>query len=244
MLTDLVRPGDKIELQAVERAIMGDKTDRRYLTSKIYDVIDDEKLEILMPMDGTKLILLPVDGEFQFCFYTKNGLYQCFVRIADRYKENNIYLLLCEVTSPIGKYQRRSYYRYACTMPLKTRDLMEEEAESLQDREHGPRLMMGLPMTKGKIADISGGGVRFISSVQYPEGAKILINFSLNYNREVKEYQLVGRVLHSWENANRSGEFEHRVKFILINRVDREEIIKYIFEEERKNRKRMADMGN
>ena len=244
MLTDLVRPGDKIELQAVERAIMGDKTDRRYLTSKIYDVIDDEKLEILMPMDGTKLILLPVDGEFQFCFYTQNGLYQCFVRIADRYKENNIYLLLCEITSPIGKYQRRSYYRYACTLPLKTRDLMEEEADSLQDREQGPKIMMGLPMTAGKIADISGGGIRFLSSVQYPEGTKILIEFSLKYGGEIREYQLTGRVLHSLAKENRNGEFEHRVKFIMIDKLQREEIIKYIFEEERKNRKRMADMGN
>ena len=65
MLTELVKPGDKIEVQAVEGAILGGKAgDKKIYTSQVYDVLDDERLEIMMPMDGTKLILLPVDGEY------------------------------------------------------------------------------------------------------------------------------------------------------------------------------------
>lgn len=235
MLTELVRPGDRIEIQAVERAIMGPSSNKKAYNSKIYDILDDEKMEILMPMDGTKLILLPVDGEYQFCFYTQKGLYQCFVRIVDRYKSNNVYLLLCEVISPIGKFQRREYYRYSCMLPVKTRELMDEELKAIEENKY--RMQVGLPMTKGNIVDISGGGIRFVSSAAYKEESQIAISFSLSIHGKEMVYDLVGKILMCKENEIRRGEYEHRVMFTVINNHQREEIIRYIFEEERKSRR-------
>ena len=243
MLTDLVRPGDKIEVQAVEGAILGGNTENKKIyTSQVYDVVDDEQLEIMMPMDGTKLILLPVDGEYQFCFYTRKGLYQCFVRVVERYKENNVYILLCELTSPLGKYQRREYYRYACTLPVKTRELLEEEIEGLKEGKY--HMWMGIPLTKGNIVDISGGGIRFVSPVKYTEGTQIVISLTLNMHGKEENYELVGLILKSKANEVRRGEYEHRVKFTLITNVQREEIIRYIFEEERKSRRRITSVGD
>jgi c-di-GMP-binding flagellar brake protein YcgR len=237
MLTELVRPGEKIEIQAVENAILSSSAKKKVYTSKIYDVLDDEQMEILMPMDGTKLILLPVDGEYQFCFYTRNGLYQCFIRIVDRYKSNNVYLLLCEVTSPLGKYQRREYYRYACTLPLKTRDLLDEEVKSVENKQYHP--MIGLPMTKSQIVDISGGGIRFMAPVSYEPGKQIAISFSLNVHGKETPYELVGEILSSREHEIQKGSYEHRLKYTVVGNKQREEIIRYIFEEERKSRSRV-----
>lgn len=243
MLTDLVKPGDKIEIQAVEGAIMGQNASRKKIyTSQIYDILDDEKLEIMMPMDGTKLILLPVDGEYQFCFYTKKGLYQCFIRVVERYKDNNVYILLCEMTSPIGKYQRREYYRFACSLPVRTRELLDEELEALKELKY--HMWIGIPLTKGNIVDISGGGIRFVSSVKYPEGKQIAICFFLNMHGKEVTYELVGKILKSKESGAKKGEYEHRVKFTVISNSQREEIIRYIFEEERKSRRRVANVGD
>lgn len=242
MLTELVRPGDKIEVQAVEGAILGGKAgDKKVYTSQVYDVEDDERLEIMMPMDGTKLILLPVDGEYQFCFYTRKGLYQCFVRVVERYKDNNVYILLCELTSPIGKFQRREYYRYACTLPVKTRELLEEETAALEESKY--RMCEGIPLTNGNIADISGGGIRFISSVKYAEGTQIAIILNLNIHGKEETYELVGKILKCKAHEVRRGEYEYRVKFTFITNVQREEIIRYIFEEERKSRRRITNVG-
>lgn len=241
MLTELVRPGDKIEVQAVEGAILGGNAgNKKVYNSQVYDILDDERLEIMMPMDGTKLILLPVDGEYQFCFYTRKGLYQCFIRVVERYKDNNVYILLCELTSPIGKFQRREYYRYACILPVKTRELLEEELEALKEKKY--QMWVGLPLTKGNIVDISGGGIRFVSTTRYTEGTQIAIGFSLNMHGKEEPYELVGKILKSRENEMRRGEYEHRVKFTLISNVQREEIIRYIFEEERKSRRRVGDV--
>ena len=106
MLTNYVKPGQKVELQYVERAMRetGDTLKKIY-TSTVYDVLSEDRLEIMMPMEKTKLILLPVDAEFNISFYTEHGPYQCFVRIIDRYKN----ILVLELTSNLRKYQRREY---------------------------------------------------------------------------------------------------------------------------------------
>ncbi len=239
MLTELVRPGDRIEIKAVAHAIMGNASGKKAYTSKVYDILDDEQLEILMPMDGTKLLLLPVGGEYEFCFYTKRGLYQCFIRIIDRYKSNNSYILLCELTSALGKYQRREYYRYACVLPLKTRELMDEELKAIEENKF--RMQVGLKMEKSQIVDISGGGLRFTSPVAYEPGTQIAVCFGLNVHGKETPYDLVGNVLSSKQNEMQRGIYEHRLQFTVINNKQREEIIRFIFEEERKSRNRMAE---
>lgn len=242
MLTDIVKPGNRIDIQTVEHAILGASSDAKVYSSKIYDILDDEKLEILMPMKGTKLILLPVDGEYQFCFYTAKGLYQCTVRIVERYKENSIYLLLCEMTSPIGKYQRREYYRLSCILPMRSRDLMEEEIKAIEKFDY--QLIAGLPLTKGEIVDISGGGIRFVTSDRYEPGTQIVVYFNLNVHGKESTYELIGEVLSSKQNDVNKGIYEHRLKFTAIDNRKREEIIRYIFEEERKSRSsRGAESG-
>lgn len=235
-LTEVARPGEKIELMSKERVIVGHGGQRKVYISKIYDIMDDDEFEILMPMEGTKLVLLPVDGEYQVCFYSPKGLYTCFVRIADRYKDNNVYILLCEPTSGIGKFQRREYYRFNTSLPIACRELLKEEEKAIEDKNF--RAMPGLPLKKGITNDISGGGVRFTSETKFEVGAGVLVVFTLNYQGKETEYQLAGVVLASKARDSQPQTYEHRVMFTWIGNNQREEIIRYIFEEERKNRGR------
>jgi c-di-GMP-binding flagellar brake protein YcgR len=52
-----------------------------------------------------------------------------------------------------------------------------------------------------------------------------------------KPFDIMAKVIYSKKIENRPGYFENRVKFEYITKTTREEIIKYIFDEERKNRK-------
>ena len=52
-------------------------------------------------------ILLPVDSEYDMIFFEENSLYQCFARIIDRYKSNNVYVLVMELTSNCLLYTSR-----------------------------------------------------------------------------------------------------------------------------------------
>ena len=237
MLTKLVLPGEKIELQTFEKAILGAASDKKAYSSKIFDILDEEQFEILMPMEKTKLILLPVDGVYDACFYTKNGLYQANVRIVDRYKSGNIYILLCELTTELKKHQRREYYRYACVLDMKSRKLDQEEIDAAEKNQMYYK--SGLPLQSSKIVDVSGGGVRFVTKGSpYDSGDMVYLTYELPVGKNMKQFEITGMILGRREIPEKLGEFEYRLKYTNIDKAEREEIIRYIFEEERKNRQR------
>ncbi|MGN1147459.1 MAG: flagellar brake protein [Lachnospiraceae bacterium] len=235
MLSDIIVPGCKIELQPVKR-INGDEASKKVYYSQVYDILSEDRMEITMPMEQTKLILLPVDGEFDAVFYASH-LYQCFLRIIDRYKRNNVYILVVEMTSNLRKYQRREYYRFSCALEMCARPLVEEEVKAVEQKE-AYFLTPGLPLKRSVIVDISGGGLRFMSNQRYEPESLIYCTYHLLVGGKNKEYEIVGKILSVKELENKKGTFEHRVQYVNLDVDDREEIIKYIFEEERKNRHR------
>ncbi|MCR5278852.1 MAG: flagellar brake protein, partial [Lachnospiraceae bacterium] len=160
MLTKLAEAGDKIDLQSVDHLFKNEKG-KKY-NSRIYDILSDDRLEVVMPMEKSKLILLPVDGEYDLCLYTNQGIYQCYARIYDRYKSNNVYVLAMELTSNLRRHQRREYYRFGCMLELKVRELKTEEAQAA---EEGKNLIIpGLPLRRAIASDLSGGGMRFVTN--------------------------------------------------------------------------------
>lgn len=237
MLARIIKPGDKIELRPVEKK--GSRMEENHTVAKTYlsqvqSIISGERMEIVMPMEGTKIVLLPVDAVFDMYLTTHSGLYQCFVRIIDRYKSNNVYILAVELTSNLRKYQRREYYRFSCALEMKSRELSADEIKVVDTPDE--YLMPGLPLKQSVIVDISGGGLRFLSNHQYEPGSLIYINYSLLIKEKVKTYNVVGKVLAIKPSENRKGVYEHRVQYVNMGNDDREEIIRYIFEEERKHR--------
>lgn len=238
MLSRFIKAGDKLELQAVERG-SEETADTRGKTYKstVQDILSEDTLEITMPMEKTKLILLPVDGEYDLVFYGESGLYQCFARIIDRYKSNNVYILVVELTSNLRKYQRREYYRFSCALEMCARNLEEEELQALETRMPYA-LTPGLPLKQSVIVDISGGGLRFISSQKYEPESMLYISYHLIKENTRKKYEVIGKVLSVKQMENRSGMWEHRVQYYDMDVETREEIIKYIFEEERKSRRK------
>lgn len=237
MLSKYVLPGTRLELSTIDKKLSTEgETVRRVYKSRVYEVLSEEQIEVTMPLERTKLILLPVDEEFEVYFYTGSGLYQCIVRIIDRYKRDNIYILVLELISNLCKYQRREYYRYSCSLEMMTRPLEEQEVAAIEENQL--KLVPGLPLKRSIIADISGGGLRFIASQQYEIGSLLYCKWVLLIEGESKEYDLVGRVLFCEEIESKKGEYEHRVQYVNLDEDEREEIIRYIFEEERKNRRR------
>lgn len=236
MLSDLVLAGDKVELRASDHLFAKEEEESgKTYTTRVYDVLSEDRLEIVMPMEKTKLILLPIDGEYDITFYTTSGLFQCYARIVDRYKSNNVYVLAFELTSNLRKQQRREYYRFSCVMDMRSRDLKNEEVNSLKTAR--PIIVQGLPLRRSIICDISGGGMRFITNTLYDVESYVYCTFSLEISGKSKDYDVVGKVLYAKEVDNRPGEYEHRIQYEGLGRDAREEIIKYIFEEERRIRR-------
>ena len=185
MLSKYVVPGNKVEIQAVERAkYIDDLEKKKVYQSQVYDILSEDRLEIIMPVDKTKLILLPVNAEYDLYFYTPSGLFQCFATGIDRYKTDNHFILLMELNSNLRKFQRREYYRLSCALEMDSRPLEKEEVEAVQKRDN--YLVPGLTLKRSVIVDISGGGIRFVGNYAYEPESLICCKYNLATDGRVK----------------------------------------------------------
>lgn len=237
MLTKFIREGDKVELTPVNVRKTSGEDENKVYSTKVSSIISDESVELFMPMEQTKLILLPVDGEYSVVFYTQAGLYQSFVKVVDRYKNGSLYLLAVDLTSNLRKYQRREFYRFSCALEMCARNLEEDEVQAIEQKAKD-WLQPNRPIKRSVIVDISGGGLRFMSNQQYEVGSLIYCSYNLVKGEERKTYEIVGKVLSVRPVDNRPGIFEHRVQYHNIEPAIQEEIIRFIFEEERRSRRR------
>lgn len=236
MIEKFISPGDKLELKSTVSVVLPDGTEgvKTYRTS-VYDILDDGRLALVMPMEKAKLVLLPVDGEYDVCFFSHSGLYRAGVRIVGRQKISGIYVMIAEMISNLHKYQRREYYRFNCVIDMTAREMTRQEADAFARGR--TCLISESDMIRGVIVDISGGGTRFVSRQKFNEDSLILMSFNLPIMESDRPFLLAAKVIYSGVIENRTNEYENRVKFEFIDTATREEIIKYIFDEERKNRK-------
>jgi c-di-GMP-binding flagellar brake protein YcgR len=236
MVEKFVSPGDKIEMRSLVDAVLPDGSQGvKVYNTKVYDLKDDDHIEILMPLEHTKLVLLPVGYEYDVCFFSKGGIYRTTLRVTDRQKDEGMYILIAELTSNLHKFQRREYYRFNCLVDVETRLLSDDETKSVEGGK--PEIDYAAPMIDGVIVDISGGGARFLTTAPLIEGRKIILKFKLSIMDVDRPFLLLANILYSKKIENRPGHFENRVKYEYISNSTREEIIRYIFDEERKNRK-------
>ena len=77
---------------------------------------------------------------------------------------------------------------------------------------------------------------RSIADYGFDVGTMIYCTYILNMKNGEKQYHMAGRVLRSEELEDRPGIYENRVQYINMDVDEREEIIRYIFEEERRQR--------
>ena len=240
MLTDYISPGNRVELKATGKMWMDEDVRTKHIyMSKVMDVNSDDRIEILMPFERGKIVLLPVDGEYSLCFYSTKGLYQCFAKIVDRYRSDNMYILVMDLTSELSKLQRREYYRFSCALELSSRMCSKEELEAFE-KNRKYLVDAGTGLQKSVVVDISGGGLRFVANFRYEEGSTIYCSYRLPGNVNDKVYEMICNVLKVQELESRPGLFEHRIQYIYIDETSREDIIHFIFEEERKIRKKQT----
>ena len=245
MVSSIVDIGAKTDIRVVSQversAQMGEEI--HIYKSQVYEVLDNGEIELLMPSEGGRLILLPLGIRYEFVFYTKNGLYKANGQIKERYKADNRYMLRIELNTQLSKFQRRQFYRLECVIDMTYFNITKEQAdfptveaviESLRDSEFFSK------QKKACIVDISGGGVRFISSEKNPSDSYMLMIMMLNNGIAEKQYLITGHII-SCERVEHSDvrdiKYENRVEFLLKDRRMQEDIIKFIFAEERRSRK-------
>ncbi len=232
---ELVSPGEKVDIQTVSYD-PDNETEIKYYVSNVYDVYDDGTVSVHMPIEKFRMILLQIDREYDLFFYTKKGVYTCRARVTERLREDNVHAAVLQPVTELVKRQRREFFRCDTIIGMNTRKLSEVERDRYM--EYKDTGLLGSPEDKSVVVDISGGGMRFISSAIYDEDDLILCRFVLNREDEPKKIDVVTKIISYAPVANNKNNTEYRGSFLYLEDKLQDEIVKYIFEEERKQRRR------
>lgn len=249
MLQDILSIGDKIDVRQLNQMGKLMHNVKTYV-SQLVDFADFDVINIATPIGNSKIIILDVGEIYNLCFYSNKGLYQCNCVVLNNYRENNMIIAVVRLTSDLEKFQRRQYYRLECVHEIEYRIISREE-EILDNRlrlddfknteersECRKKLsLFNLEWQRASFTDLSGGGARFNSGLNHQLGDKVRIRFDFILGRELKKLLISAEIISSLKLPNRAGVYEHRVEFKDIGKNDREDLIKYIFEQERRRRR-------
>ena len=224
--------GDRIELMHIKSAIGRKVSDKKY-GSQLLDFDGDRTAKIAMPIREGKVIPLEIDDDYNLCFFTNSGLYQCTAQIKKRYTENRMYVMDVIFLTPLKKFQRRKFYRLDCLFPIRYRivpkEQFEKKNEAEQDKEKDEILW-----EEGTISDLSGGGIRFHGNVECKKGDFVEIVLPLSLQSGIIPLSLYMKVVSCVHFEGSRVAYETRGEFLNINEKERETVIKYVFEEQRR----------
>lgn len=250
MVSPVIEIGDKINLWKIELKKNTKKRPKCYV-SQLLDFFEDDKIKIAIPIEGSRLIPLDIGDKYLFCFFTKKGLYQCRGLVEDRYKENNLYVANIHITSDFEKYQRRQYYRLECAMDFQYRLVTEEEkkcelqyresrfdSEDEKDQCYQKLVEFRKTWKYAVISDISGGGARFNSEEELEKDSTIEIKIPELIIPPQKESLFRANIISAAKLLNKPGFYEYRVEFAGLTPKEREAVIKFVFQEDRRKRRK------
>ena len=235
-MTDIIKLGNKLDMEKLKENGAKSGLEKRIVySSQVLDFPGVNIVRVSMPVHEGRLVPLSIGDEYACCFYTTKGLYSSKTVVINRAKEGNLFIADMELKTPLKKIQRREYYRFKCHIPVKYRILSEKELVQYSKKELQLEEVKDYEWKNGVITDLSGGGIKFVASVQEQPASELQLVFNL-YDGDESCYMLLnGYLITSYRSERNTKIYEHRVKFTKIEPKQREKIIGYIFEEERKN---------
>jgi c-di-GMP-binding flagellar brake protein YcgR len=204
--------GDKVQIEFID--LTGHKHDYISQINKIYDNV---YLDVLIPISKNQIIYLKTDTILRLISARGDAVFEVNARIVDKLF-GEIPLLKLQVVSDIKKTQRRNFFRLKLL-----RDIEVQKVIDLKERSFGERF-------RGYMLDISGGGLMFNSTMLLQEND--LIEVALNLNN--KKLVLFGLIVRRVYCNNPKAPYSYGVRFERITEFERNEVTKFIFEEQRK----------
>lgn len=259
MLRSSLSIGDKIEVRLLNRKGIPLKNIEPY-SSQLLDFFSNEPekiISIAMPIKAGQTIILEPGIHYNLCFFSDKGLYQCNCRMLKSYRENNTLIAAVLITTELEKFQRRQYYRLEVVHEIEFCSITDEELTAIIKAEEEKKndnlkqesdaiekadiintlVQLSKDWNKAYVVDLSGGGVRFNSKVLLEPRERILIKIEFTLKDIAKSYIFGAKTIQSTRLENHTNQYVTRAEFTNIKKGEREDLIKFIFEQERQRRK-------
>ncbi|MCR4434479.1 MAG: flagellar brake protein [Clostridiales bacterium] len=215
--------GTKMELELYDS--LGEKI-RPPLISEFEWAEGESTAFIAAPIHEGNIYPVRIGTVMDICFLTKGDLMTFKARVLDRDQKDNIALLKIEAVSEFEKIQRRQFFRFEWSIPVQYRIVSSYHSEQNGDE----------PFINAVTKDLSGGGLCIVSKDKIELDKILECQLTLGSDETIKFFGKVIRVVRREDKGN--CKYEVGVAFRKIDQKDRESVIKHIFEEQRKLRKK------
>lgn len=246
LLNELTQLGDKIDIQLIQQLqqqgsgeLIADEV--RTYKSCLFDYISDFEIEIAMPTENGRMVLFQIGLRCKLLFYSKRGLFTCNAIVQKRYKKDNLFVLAMQLTSEPVKLQRREFFRIDCILEMRYVPITQEIARLATTEQ----LFMEIQKPeyiecyeKGTMLDLSGGGLRFQTARRLDVGTYQVSEIRLSSERMDQTFYLVTKIISCEQMPNDAQRYICRGQFFFKNLRDRENIVRYVFDEERRIRRK------
>lgn len=214
-----IKSGDIVEISLK----LDDGQYSKSYSSKVETVNNENTVLIQVPFSEGRLIKLPISDKYSMLFLTEDGMFRFDVSINSYTIIDGFRYISCTLLSSGRKIQRRQYFRYDYSIDFKLYQYINNKLapEKLFD---------------AKLIDIGGGGIKFYSNDQFAIDDYIQSILILN-----KEFVILDAKILSVVPIDRTkGNFKYqfRAQFVNADSAEREKIIQFIFNEQRKKLRR------
>jgi len=205
---------DLPELKIRQKIMVARKGENQWYASAVQDIRNSE-LYIEMPTQKAHVLVLYPGIEAEIKFFGKDASF-VFTTLCHGKTSDSIPLYRLAPPQDIRRIQQRRFVRWPTAIEV-FYALPPEK-----NRRPGYK--------KGTAVDISGGGMKLKVGEPVPEGASLLLKFSLPSKKETKEISVVGKVIRLWTIETGSKATYHAaLEFTDISRTQQDYIINYIF---------------
>lgn len=193
--------------------------------SMIQDIPDRDTMIINLPMSKGEAAFLHMGQEIAVNYFRCHGQYYFMATVIDRYEKGNSHFFEIKKISETHRLQRRNYYRLAKTMPVRIDVFLKEDKDSTKT-------------IHGHTCNICGGGLGVILKEEIPVDASVRCIFELNYDGNIEKIEAKGRVVRCDPLTDSDDRFEVGICFEDMPEGQRDEIVKFVFSEQRRLRKK------
>jgi len=215
---DAIKIGDRLEITLVREKAFG-----KAHVSQVEDIYDNQELLVHMPISYGQLVKLSTTEQYAMLFFTEKGMIDFRAEIVGYKKEKEFNFMIIRLVSAGDKLQRREFFRYTCLIPLKFGVVKDAELDA--DEEQAEE-----NMSDGIIKDLGGGGVRFVTNESVAENCILKCVIMLGDQCVTA----AGKILHKQFFPKSNYKFQYRIEFFDTSANEQEQIIQFIFREQRK----------
>jgi len=225
MLVKDIKTGTKLNIEIYDN--VNQKIDKPLVSQ--FEYSEGNKYVVFqIPMYKGDYYPLHINTLLNVIFFQKDKVYLFRGKVYERFTVNELHFVKVEVLSDIINIQRRRDYRLSCILEIKYREVELDGLKLKPKKEE---------FTSTRTIDISGGGVCIVLNEEL--SVNTYLECTLNLEDKIS-VEFIGKIVRTEKNEDDNVYYKYKagISYQIINNKDRENIVKFIFKEQRKLRRK------